>query len=99
MSKQLARFVENVVEDILKKKYPHLVEPSILLARVSNAVDLTGSWTEYTLTVVDRFGIDDSDFPTLPGVRSKVQLDVGDLAAIALPYGDLRPAIIGEVLL
>lgn len=99
MSKQLERFVKTVVEDILKKKYPHLVEPSILLARVSNAVALTEAWTEYTLTVVDRFGIDDSSFPTLPGVRSKVQLDVGGLAAIALPYGDLRPVIIGEVLL
>ena len=56
-------------------------------------------WKEDTLTVVDRFGSEDSNFPALPGVRSKIQLQAGALAAIALPFGDLTPVIIGEVVL
>lgn len=123
MGKQLESFVKRVVGDILKRDYPHLATPSVLLARVSSVKELSdtyelqeldihndesggsyrghivGRWQEYTLAVVDRFGNTDSDFPALPGVRSKVQLQEGALAAIALPYGDLTPVIIGEVVL
>ena len=60
---------------------------------------IVGRWREYTLTVVDRFGNEDGGFPTIPGVCSRVQLQEGALAAIALPYGDLTPVIIGEVVL
>ena len=49
--------------------------------------------------MVDRFGSEDSSFPALPGVRSRIQLQAGALAAIALPFGDLTPVIIGEVVL
>ena len=60
---------------------------------------IVGRWQEYTLAVVDRFGSEDSSFPALPCVRSKIQLQAGALAAIALPFGDLTPVIIGEVVL
>lgn len=60
---------------------------------------IVGRWREYTLAVVDRFGNEDSGFPPLPGVCSKIQLQAGALAAIALPFGDLTPVIIGEVVL
>lgn len=123
MSKRLEDFVKRVVEDVLKRSYPHLVTPSILLARISKAKDLSDTykvqeldihnddnggsyrghivacWREYTLTVVDRFGNTDSNYPALPGVCSRMQLQEGALAAIALPYGDLTPVIIGEVVL
>ena len=49
--------------------------------------------------MVDRFGNTDSNYPALPGVCSRMQLQEGALAAIALPYGDLTPVIIGEVVL
>ena len=110
MGKQLERFVKAVVGDILKRDYPYLTSPAILLARVSAVKTLSdtyeaeeldihndeggtsyrghivGRWQEYTLTVVDRFGSEDSNFPALPGVRSKIQLQAGALAAIALPF-------------
>lgn len=60
---------------------------------------IVGRWQEYTLTVVDRFGNEDSSFPPLPNVRSRIPLQAGVLAAIALPFGDLTPVIIGEVVL
>lgn len=56
-------------------------------------------WYRYNLTVIDRFGNDDRGFPPLPGIESKKQFEAGAIVAISLPYGDLTPAIIGEVVL
>ena len=49
------------------------------------------------LTVIDRFGNPDANYPALPGIKSKKQFKAGAVVAVALPYGDLTPAIIGEV--
>ena len=53
---------------------------------------ITANWYEYTLTVLP-----DDDFPTIPGIKSKSQFKAGAVVAVALPYGDLTPSIIGEV--
>ena len=53
-------------------------------------------WYEYTLTVVDRFGSVDENFPKFPGIRSRAQYKPGATVAVALAYGD-SPVIIGEV--
>lgn len=37
------------------------------------------------------------EYPALPGIKSKKQFKAGAVVAVALPYGDLAPAIIGEV--
>lgn len=58
---------------------------------------ITANWYEYTLTVLDRFGNLDEQYPTIPGIKSKKQFKPGALVAISLPYSDLTPAIIGEV--
>lgn len=60
---------------------------------------IAAHWYEYTLTVVDRFGNPDPGFPPVPGVRSKLQIETGALVAVALAYGDIAPAIIGEVVI
>jgi len=60
---------------------------------------IVAHWYEYILSVADRFGNPDESFPTIPGVRSKLQLEDKALVAVALAYGDIAPAIIGEVLL
>lgn len=58
---------------------------------------IVACWYEYRLTVLDRFGNPDSKFPALPQIKSKKQFQQGAMVAIALPYGELAPAIIGEV--
>ena len=58
---------------------------------------ITSYWYEYKLTIVDRFGNPDTNYPALPGIKSKKQFKAGAVVAVALPYGDLTPAIIGEV--
>lgn len=54
-------------------------------------------WYEYELTVLDRFGNPDEEYPTLPQIKSKKQFRQGAVVAVALPYGELASAIIGEV--
>ncbi len=58
---------------------------------------LTANCYEYRLTVLDRFGNADPSFPALPGIMSKKQFQTGAVVAVALAYGDIEPAIIGEV--
>lgn len=60
---------------------------------------LTAAWQEYTLRMLDRDGNLDETFPAIPGIRSKIQVSPGAVVAVALPHGELAPAIIGEVVL
>ena len=60
---------------------------------------IVAHWHEYTLAVLDRFGNKDESFPPIPGIKSKIQFQAGALVAVALSYGELSPAIIGEVVL
>ena len=54
-------------------------------------------WYAYNLTVLDRFGSPDDTFPALPQIHSRKWFQEGAVVAVALPYGELNPAIIGEV--
>ena len=58
---------------------------------------LTCSCYEYHLAIIDRSGNMDSDFPALPGIRSKKPLRAGAVVAVAFAYGDIDPVILGEV--
>lgn len=58
---------------------------------------ITSYWYEYELTILDRFGNPDPDYPPIPQVRSRKQFRRGAVVAVALPYGELTPSIIGEV--
>lgn len=58
---------------------------------------ITAYWYEYRLTVLDRFGNTDENFPALPAIRSRKQFNTGATVAVAFPNGDLVPTIIGEV--
>ena len=67
------------------------------LGRTGQGLRQQDYWYEYKLTVIDRFGNPDANYPALPGIKSKKQFKAGAVVAVALPYGDLTPAIIGEV--
>lgn len=58
---------------------------------------MEASWYEYKLTILDRFGNPDEAFPALPEIKSRKQLREGAVAAVAFLYGELAPALIGEV--
>ena len=58
---------------------------------------ITGKWFEYNLKILTKDGDPDSRYPEIPGVKSKIQIKAGGIAAVALLYGELSPFIIGEV--
>lgn len=95
----LEQFVKSAITRIFAVDYPHLKLPAVVYATVTETKELSNNWYEYTLRVIDRFGNTDDTFPELPGIRSKIQLDFGAIAAIGLAYGDVEPVIIGEVIL
>lgn len=94
--------LEEMVRAIIKKtiatEYPHTKLPAVVYARVVSARPV-GGWTEYRLTVLDRFGSPDRAFPSLPQVRSRKSFREGTIISIALPYGELTPVILEEVYL
>lgn len=58
----------------------------------------TGKWQEYNLKVLDRDGNIDENFPELPSVKSKEQINAGSKIAVGLIYGELNPVILCEVM-
>lgn len=56
-------------------------------------------WYRYTVRILDRDGAEHPSYSPIPGVRSKVTLHPGQVAAVVMPYGDLVPVIVGEVAL
>lgn len=94
----LEEMIKAVIDKVIDTKYPHLKQPSILLAKATLVNGGPESaWNEYRLTVLDRFGAIDERYPVLPGVQSVKLFEPGVIVAVALPYGDLTPVIIGEV--
>lgn len=92
----LEEFTRAAVEKIVAEDYPHIKLPAVVYATVKQR-ESAGEWNKYTLTILDRFGNRDESFPVIPGVMSKMGLEVGRTVAVALAYGDLTPIIIGEV--
>ena len=107
----LEEMVASVMKKTLAQDFPHLKLPAAVFATIDSAAKsdafdieelivhnevtgevfkahITSYWYEYKLTV---------NYPALPGIKSKKQFKAGAVVAVALPYGDLTPAIIGEV--
>jgi len=57
---------------------------------------ITGKWYEYNLKILTKDGAPDDNFPEVPGVKSKIQIEQGGKAAVVMLYGELRPFIVGE---
>ncbi len=93
----LEETVRGIIKKSLETRYPHVLLPSIVQARVIRKKDM-GAYYELTLRILDRGGGDYAGIPELPGVRSMSGYTVGTVVAAALLYGELNPHILGEVL-
>ena len=60
-------------------------------------VTVTGEWYQYSLKMLDKSGAPSDDFPEIPGVRSRHQIEEGRTVAVTILYGEMRPYILGEV--
>lgn len=92
----VAEMIETGVKKVLAERYPHLLRPAVMYAKVTAAQD-AGNYYVYSLKILDKNGEVDGSFREIPGVRSKVQADNGAAVAVALPYGELNPFILGVV--
>lgn len=84
------------VSKALSEDYPYLLHPAVMYAKVTG-VQNGGSYFVYALKILDKNGEVDNGFAEIPGVKSKVQADNGGTVAVALPYGELNPFILGVV--
>lgn len=92
----LENMINKAIDNKIAKDYPHMQLPSVITARVIS-VTQSGDLYKYDLKIIDKFGVIDEDYPTIPNVISKLSLENNAVVVIALLYGELNPFIIGEV--
>lgn len=59
----------------------------------------SGEAYTYSVRLLDAAGQADHSVPTIPGIKSKLNLDVGDNVAVIFPYGQLAPYIVGKAVI
>lgn len=93
---EIEKIIGNIVKNILKEQYPHTLTPATILARiVSKKTEV--NYFEYTLKIIDKRNQEDRNYTEIPGVISKLNIDIGKTVAAALLQGELNPFILGEV--
>lgn len=94
----LEQFTQTVVRRMISEQLPHLAHAAITRAEITAAKEPdAAAWYEYTVKLVDRCGNALSDWPEIPGVRSKAQYAAGSIVAIGFLDGEPEPIIISEV--
>ena len=98
----LEEMVASVMKKTLAQDFPHLKLPAAVFATIdsaakSDAFDIEEPIVHNEVTGEVFKAHPDANYPALPGIKSKKQFKAGAVVAVALPYGDLTPAIIGEV--
>lgn len=94
----LEQFTQTVVRRMISEQLPHLAHAAITRAEVAAAKEPDAEgWSEYTIRLTDRRGNALSDWPEIPGVRSKASYTAGCFVAIGFLDGEAEPVIISEV--
>lgn len=95
MSDMMKQFVGQELEQQIKENYPHLQYPPLMYAKV---VYVQGNMPprEATLKILDKNKQPDSRFPEIPKVKTEIDIEKGDVVAIALLYGEFDPYILGR---
>ena len=91
MSDMMKQFVGQELEQQIKGNYPHLQYPPFMYAKV---VYVQGDTV--TLKILGKNKQPDSRFPEVPKVKTRIDIEKGDVVAIALLYGELDPYILGR---
>ena len=94
----LKMFVKNVVEEVLKSKYPYVLRPAMVLGKIV-AKNLLETGYSYTVCILDANGEKDSEYPEIPNVWSDMELAVGDAIAAAFLDKGQKLYIIGRVII
>lgn len=96
MAGMMAEMIKKELKSLIKKTYPHLLQPQAVLARVTKAKEENGI-CQVSLQVLDKRRKEDSRIPEIPMVFTSLQVKKGDVVAITYLYGDLSyPYVLGR---
>lgn len=95
MSDMLKTFVETELEKQIKEKYPHMQHPAGVYAKVMNVIPKEKGYI-CTLKLLDRKLNPDDDFPEVPGVKTTIAFQKGEIAVVLLMYGGNEFTILGR---
>ena len=90
--------VRRILRELVAEDYPHIHYPAASYAQVT-AKQQSGEAYAYSIRLLDAAGQADHSVPTIPGIKSKLNLDVGDNVAVIFPYGQLAPYIVGKAVI
>jgi hypothetical protein len=95
LADMLKNFVEVNVDQILREKYPHIQHPAAVYAHVVRVSEADGTCT-CTVQILDSGMNRNTDFPEIPGVKTKISLRAGDTVVALLVYGGCNVFILGR---
>lgn len=95
MSDMLKTFVETELENQIKEKYPHMQHPAGMYAKVINIISKEKGYI-CTLKLLDRNLNPDDDFPEVPGVKTTIEFQKGEIAVVLMMYGGSGFLILGR---
>lgn len=96
MSDMLRTFVKREMERQIHEKYPYMLHPPGMYAKVVRTKESNGKYV-CTLRILDEAMNADNDFPEIPDVETDIELKQGDTAAILLLYGGSSVFVLGRV--
>lgn len=96
MAGMLQEKIQNELDNQITERYPHLKNPSVVWAKVTKSEnDGAGNYT-LSLKILDKIMNENNDYPEIPLVKTKVQLEENDTAVVVLLYGEANPYILGR---
>lgn len=95
MSEMLKAFVKKELDEQIKKRYPHMRCPPCVYAKVVN-VKSKENVNICTLRILDKNKQPDTDFSEIPMIRTRLQVEKGNIVVVLLMYGDAMPYIVGR---
>ncbi len=95
MSDMLEGFVKKTMQTEIKENYPHMQHPSGMYAKIVRVTENDGKYT-CVLKILDKTMDTDEDFPEIPGVKTGIAFEKGDIAVVLLLYGGSGVFILGR---
>lgn len=91
--------VRRIFANVIDTGYRHIRKPVLVYGRITAASAIGADNWVYSVKLLTSGLIVDSTTPEIPGVKSKVEVSVGDTVAVMLLYGGETPYIVGEALI
>jgi len=95
----LKTIILNTIVNYIDQQAPHLKRPAAMYARITRAAQISEDSWQYSIKLLRDDYRDDSIYPEIPGIKSKLEIGSGKMVAVVLMGGQLKPFIVGEVLL